>query len=74
MENAITIYPNSKEDMDLYKQLAKRLKNKLIVIKEPQSSLKNQFLKDLDESIQEVQLHQAGKHKLKTIEEVLDEL
>lgn len=74
MENAITIYPNSKEDMNLYKQLAKRLKNKLIVVKESQSNLKEQFLRDLDESVQEVKLHQAGKRKLKTIEEVLNEL
>ena len=60
--------------MNLYKQLAKRLKNKLIVAKEPETSSKKQFLEDLSESVQEVKLHQAGKRKLKTIEEVLDEL
>ena len=74
MENAIIIYPNNKEDMNLYKQLAKRLKNKLIVVKEPETSSKEQFLEDLSESVQEVKLHQVGKRKLKTIEEVLEEL
>lgn len=73
MENAIIIYPNSREEASLYKQLAKRLNNRIEAKKDSATS-KKKILDSLKESIHEMKLHQEGKLDLRTIEDVLDEL
>lgn len=72
MESSITIYPNNEADANLYKQLAKRLKNRLV--ENAKSKNKEQILDDLSEAAREVKLHMEGKIKLKTAKELLDEL
>lgn len=73
MGNAIIIYPNSKEETSLYKQLVKRLNNR-VESKKDSAILKQKVLNDLTESVHEMKLHQEGKLDLKTIKDVLDEL
>lgn len=74
MDNAIIIYPNNKEETNLYKQLAKRLNNKFVAKKDLVSAKEKKFLDDLSESIHEMRLHEQGKIQLKSAKEVLDEL
>lgn len=74
MENAIVIYPNSKEDTDLYKKLAKRLNNRFVYKKRIAATKEQKLLDDLSESIQEMKLHEEGKIHLKSAKDLLDEL
>ncbi len=47
MEDAIIIYPNSKEDSNLYKQLAKRLNNRIELKAKVKEEVSNDpFFKD----------------------------
>lgn len=46
MENPITIYPNSKADASLYRQLAKRLHSKFVVTEEPSVKSKERISDD----------------------------
>ena len=78
MEAALTIYPNNKADASLYKQLAKRLKNRIeeetVVEVKGIAKGKQELLNDISESIQEMKLHRMGKLHLKSAKELFDEL
>lgn len=50
------------------------LKNFSFVKAKPVNKKKEKFLKDLAEAIEEVKLHKQGKIKLKSAEELLNEL
>lgn len=78
METALTIYPNIEADASLYRQLAKRLKNRIeeetvIKAKEVVKS-KQELLNDISKSIKEIKLHRQGKLHLKSAKELLDDL
>lgn len=78
METALTIYPNNEADASLYKQLAKRLNNRIeeetvSEVKEVGKS-KQELLNDISESIKEMKLHRKGNLHLKSAKELLDEL
>lgn len=78
MEIALTIYPNNKEDASLYKQLAKRLKNRIkeetVISEKKTAKTKQDILNDISESMKEIKLHRQGKLHLKSAKELLDEL
>jgi hypothetical protein len=78
METALTIYPNNKEDANLYRQLAKRLKNRIdektVIEAKKAAKNKQDILNDISESITEMKLHRQGKLHLKSAKELLDEL
>lgn len=73
---SITIYPNSKEEAALYKQLAKRLNNRFTARKVASGAKtkKEQFLDEFTESLKEIKRHERGEIELKTLKEVLNEL
>ena len=70
----IVIYPNNKEEYNLYKQLAKRLNNRLISKREALTEKERKFLDELSESIGEMRLYEEGKIDLKSARELLNEL
>lgn len=70
MQNSIIIYPNSREEESLYKQLARRLNNRLIIKKDK----KEKILSDLSAAVEEVKLIKAGEKKPVSLKKFLSEL
>ncbi|ANI90002.1 hypothetical protein A9P82_12345 [Arachidicoccus ginsenosidimutans] len=74
MANTITIYPNSKEEESLYKQLAKRLNNHFTSDKKKLSDANIRFLKELEQAVQELNAIKSGKAKGREAKALIDEL
>ena len=65
---------NDNTKMPFLKELLKRMEFVEVVEPKKYTAKEKQILADLEESVKQVALHQKGKIKLKTLQEVLDEL
>jgi len=73
MERLILNITDSKK-LPFLKELLKRMEFVEIVPKKKYTAREKEILADLEESVKQVNLHKEGKIKLKTIQELLDEL
>lgn len=55
-------------------EILKRMEFVEVVQSEKYTAKEKKILADLDKAVEQVKLHKAGKIKLKTIQELLDEL
>ena len=71
----IIVQPRNQEEFQLVTQLMKRMKIKSIVTEEtPKQKKKREILDDLEQSVQDMNDHFAGRKQFKTARQVLDEL
>jgi len=73
MEHLILNIKN-KSKLPFFKELLKHMEFVEVVAPEKYTKKEKQILADLEEVVEQVNLHKAGKIKLKTIQQVLDEL
>ena len=64
----------NKRKLPFLKEILKRMEFVELVKPEKYSVREKEILKGLEEAAEQVNLHQQGKIKLKTIQQVLDEL
>ena len=73
MEHLILNIKN-KSKLPFLKELLKHMEFVEVIEPKKYTDKEKQLLADLDDAVEQVNLHKAGKIKLKTIQQVLDEL
>ena len=73
MEHLILNVKN-KSKLPFLKELLKHMEFVEVVDPKKYTAKEKQILSDLEEAVEQVNLHKKGKLKLKTIQQVLDEL
>lgn len=73
----ITIYPGTREDARLFKDMAKRLNTHFTAkrVTDTDAEQRKKYILDgISEAVQEIKDYEAGKIKLKTARELYNEL